>query len=400
MKFYSTYIFIFLTGFLIISCGDETGTNKEEATVSENSGTGAETASAESTEVMISQQQFDALDIKIDTLATRSMSGFVEANGHLEVPPQSEATVTTSLGANIVSIEVIEGDNVKKGQTLAYIAHPDIVEIQTRFLNMANEMEFQEKEYNRQQKLYEAGVGSGEGFQKAEAAYRNAKGNLQGLKAQLSLLNLDPQRILNGNLAQRVPLKSPIAGAVQKVNIKTGQFVQAQENLFEIVNTEHVHADLMVFEKDVARVEKGQQVNFTVESLPGTELQAKILSIGKTFEEDPKALHIHAEIEDKPESLIPGMYVRGRIAVDNNQTVALPEDAIAKNGERFFVFTAEEEGGAWSFKPVEVVTGTKNNGWVALKFLTDSESGQKFSYNNAYYLMAEMQKGEGGGHHH
>ncbi|MDT0642659.1 efflux RND transporter periplasmic adaptor subunit [Zunongwangia sp. F363] len=399
MKFYSKYIFIFLTGFLMISCGDETGTNEKEAAVSENPGAGAEKASAKSTEVMISQQQFDALDIKIDTLATRSMSGFVEANGHLEVPPQSEATVTTSLGANIASIEVIEGDNVKKGQVLAYISHPDIVEIQTRFLNMANEKEFQEKEYNRQQKLYEAGVGSGEGFQKAEAAYRNAKGNLQGLKAQLSLLNLNPQAILNGNLAQRVPLKSPIAGAVQKVNIKTGQYVQAQQNLFEIVNTEHVHADLMVFERDVALVEEGQQVNFTVESLPGTELQAKILSIGKTFEEDPKALHIHAEIEDKPKNLIPGMYVRGRIAVEDNGTMAMPEDAIATNGGRSYVFSAEEEGEAWSFKPVEVITGTRDNEWVEVSFVSKPEAGLKFAFNNAYYLMAEMQKREGGHHH-
>ena len=48
--------------------------------------------------------------MEVDTLAQRNMSGYVEANGQLEVPPQNEATITTVVGANVVSIEVIEGD--------------------------------------------------------------------------------------------------------------------------------------------------------------------------------------------------------------------------------------------------------------------------------------------------
>ena len=43
-------------------------------------------------EVMLSQQQFDALKMKIDTLALRNMSGYVEANGTLEVPPTKRSS--------------------------------------------------------------------------------------------------------------------------------------------------------------------------------------------------------------------------------------------------------------------------------------------------------------------
>ena len=50
-------------------------------------------------------------------------------------------------------------------------------------------------------------------------------------------------------ILEQVPLRSPIEGYVQKVEIKTGQYVEPQTELFEIVNTEHVHADFMVFEK-------------------------------------------------------------------------------------------------------------------------------------------------------
>lgn len=348
----------------------------------------------ESEEVMLSQQQFDALKMKIDTLALRNMSGYVEANGTLEVPPQNEAAITTVVGANVVSIEVIEGDKVNKGQVVAYLSHPNIIKLQTDYLNSVSNSIFLKKNYERQQKLYEAGVGSGANFQKAEAEYEASKAMVNGLQAQLRILNVNTTSVRNGTIAHRIALRSPIEGFVQKVEVKTGQYVEPQTELFEIVNTHHVHADFMVFEKDVHKVQKGQRVNFTVQSIPDTELTAEIYSVSKTFEDNPKAVHVHAEIENKKGNLIPGMYIQGKIQVDNTQTKALPESAIIKEGERYYVFSVEKENDDWSFKPIEVVLGTKDGDWVSVQFTENIESNTKFAYNNAYYLNAEMKKGE------
>lgn len=345
-------------------------------------------------EVMLSQQQFDALKMKIDTLALRNMSGYVEANGTLEVPPQNEAAITTVVGANVVSIEVIEGDKVNKGQVVAYLSHPNIIQAQTDYLNAYSNSELAKKNYERQQKLYDAGVGSGANFQKAEAEYQASKAMVNGLEAQLRILNVNTTSVRNGTIAQRIALRSPIEGFVQKVEVKTGQYVEPQTELFEIVNTHHVHADLMVFEKDVYKVQKGQKVNFTLQSIPDAELIAEIYSVSKTFEDNPKAVHVHAEIENKKGNLIPGMYIQGKIQVDNTQTKALPESAIIKEGERYYVFSVEKENDDWSFKPIEVVLGTKDGDWVSVQFTDNIESNTKFAYNNAYYLNAEMKKGE------
>ncbi|TBW26982.1 efflux RND transporter periplasmic adaptor subunit [Gramella sp. KN1008] len=391
MKFQTIYILPFL---LLLSCGENA---EKEENQKEAAGEPAKTEAVK--EAMLSQQQFDVLDMKIDSLTTRLMSGYVQANGELEVPPQSEATVTPVIGGNVSSITVIEGDEVKRGDVLAYIEHPEIIEVQTQYMNALNSLNYQEKEFQRQKKLYEAGVGSGQIFQRAEAELQSLEGQVAGLKAQLQQLNINPETIQNGNIQQRIPVRSPIDGAVQSVNIKTGQFVQAQSEMFHIINTKDVHVDLMVFEKDVAKVEKGQKVYFTIESLPGTELTAEIISVSKNFEQDPKAVHVHAEIIDRPENLVPGMYVRGRIAVDNQRTTALPESAIVRDGGKFYAFTAEEEGDAWSFRPVEVITGTNGGEWVEVKLLKDLPEETRFAYNNAYYLMAEMQKGEGGHSH-
>ena len=73
----------------------------------------------------------------------------------------------------------------------------------------------------------------------------------------------------------------------------------------------------MVFEKDVHKVKKGQKVSFTIQSAPDTELTAEIYSVSKTFEDNPKAVHVHAEIENKKGNLIPGMYIQGKIQVES-----------------------------------------------------------------------------------
>jgi cobalt-zinc-cadmium efflux system membrane fusion protein len=389
-------LILFVLSILATACG-----NKEDHSDDDGHSHGEEVKNIKSNEehheeneVMLSQQQFEALQMKTDTLTLRHMSGYVEANGTLEVPPQNEAAITSVVGANVVSIKVIEGDKVNKGQVVAYLSHPDIIKKQTDYLNAFSNSNFLKKTYERQQKLYDAGVGSGANFQKAEAEYDASKAMVNGLEAQLKLLNINSSSVRNGTIAQSISLRSPIEGFVQKVEVKTGQFVEPQTELFEIVNTHHVHADLMVFEKDVYKVKKGQKVIFNLQSNTKEDLTAEIYSVSKTFEDDPKALHVHAEIENKKGGLIPGMYIKGKIQVDNAETNALPENAIIKDGDKFYVFSVERENDAWSFKPIEVLLGAKDGNWIAVQFTKELDKTTRFAYNNAYYLIAEMKKGE------
>lgn len=374
----------------LVGCGDNSKTSPADS---------SEHLTETIQETILTAQQFKALGMEVDSLQKRNLQGYVATNGWLEVPPQNEAVVTSVFGVNVAKILVIEGEQVKAGQVLAYISHPSLIQKQTDYLNAFHQYDLQQKEFARQEKLYQAGVGSGETYQRAESALRHSKSSMLGLESQLRLLHLNPTKIQQGYITERIPVISPIDGAVHKVHVKTAQFVQAQNPMFEIVNTHHVHADLLVYEKDAAKVRQGQSVRFTVESFPTKELEARIISVGKTFEKDPKAIHVHAEITQKPEGLIPGMYVQGRILVDSTMSIALPESAVAKQGEDYVVFTAEREGEDWSFKPVEVVPGLTTGSWTKLEFLSPVTPQTKFAYNNAYYLMAQMNKAEAGHHH-
>ncbi|WP_373057621.1 efflux RND transporter periplasmic adaptor subunit [Zunongwangia sp. H14] len=358
----------------------------------------AENAGLENKKLHLSHQKFNAMGLKVDSLPVKSLTGIVEANGRLEVPPQNEAAITAIIGANVTSIKVIEGEKVSKGSVLGYLSHPDLVRLQTEYSNAYHRMNFLKKEYNRQQRLYDAEVTSGRKFQETESEYNSIKGMVKGLESQLQLLNLNLDRLRNGNVYNQVPVVSPIGGYVEKVNIKVGQFVRQQTEMFEVVNVEHIHADLMVYEKDVNKLKEGQKVELKIESLPETSLIAKIYSIGKTFEENPRAVHVHAEIENKQGTLLPGMYLRAKIASSEEKVFALPEEAVITEDGEPYIFTAKrvtEAGGEmWSLSPVKVVTGQEDDGWVEIKLLTALPPGEKVVLNKAYYLISEMKKGE------
>lgn len=347
--------------------------------------------------VHLSQLKFNSLEFKIDTLPLRALSGVVEANGQLEVPPQHEATVTAILGANITSIKVIEGDKVRKGQVLAYLSHPNLSQLQTNYIKAYSRFQYLEKEMQRQKRLYEEEVGSGKAYQETVAEYQGMKGEVKGYEVQLRQLSLNVSKVQTGEIYQNVPVVSQIGGYIEKVKVQIGQFVDPQSEMFMIVNTEHIHADLMVFEKDVSKVKEGQMVSFTVESVPEKRLEAEIYSVGKKFEQNPKAVHVHAEIKNKEDFLIPGMYINGKIHTTGRKVFALPSEAIIEEEGKPYIFVAQPPEGdesEWKFAPIEIRTGITDEGWVEIKLLEELPEGAKVAWNNAYYLISEMKKGD------
>lgn len=398
------FTLLLMVSFLSACNGEGGEEGLEEEATEANEGHGAEEAGHEGEEgglgeVHLSELKFNSLGIKVDTLPTRPLSDVVEATGELEVPPQYEATVTAILGANVTSIKVIEGDKVRKGQVLAYISHPNLTRVQTDYITAYSRMQNLEKEFERQQRLYEEEVGSGKLFQQAETDFQVVKAEVKGLESQLRQLNLNVEKIRSGDIYENIPVVSPIEGAVEGVRIQIGQYVDPQTQMFEVINTDHVHADLMVFAKDVYKVKEGQKVIILMESIPGKTFTAEIYSVGKKFEQDTKAVHVHAELQEDADMLVPGMYINGRIITGaGTEVTALPGEAIIEEEGKSYIFIAEkhEENGEteWSFKAVEVITGEENEGWVEIKLLEPLPENARLAWNNAYYLIAEMKKGE------
>ncbi len=384
-------IYIIIPLFLLVSCQENKAENEHHE--EENH-----------TEVLenihISAVQAAALAIKTDTLKQRNLGAAVEVNGTLKVPPQNQAIITSILGANIRKITVGEGEEVKENQVLAYLSHPDLISLQTEYSKVKNELNYLEKEFNRQKKLYEEGVAAGMIFQQAKEKYTSAKEQSKGLEAKLRLLNLNPKSIANGKIHEEIPVVSPINGFIQEINIRTGQFIEPQTAMFELINPKDIYAELKVYEKEAAQISAGQEVSLKLLSAAEQEVEAVVYAVGKAFNSTSKTIQVLAKIENTDFNLFPGTFVKAKIRKEKKPVIALPESAIVEVEDKNYAFIGvENPQGDWEFSAEEVKINPTDEDWVSIQFLREIPKNTLFAYNNAYYLLAEAQKGLGGHDH-
>jgi cobalt-zinc-cadmium efflux system membrane fusion protein len=211
---------------------------------------------------------------------------------------------------------------------------------------------------------------------------------------------------------------------VNEVTIKLGTYVDARDKMIEITDNNALHADFLIYEKDVHLIKKGQKIHFTVSNRPGEELVAFVHAIGKEFETNTRAVHIHADINEKPLGLIPGMYISGHLHTDTKYARTLPNDAIVTEGTKSFIFikddsaleetlelsesenlediTKDQKQGkvnnTIAFRLVEVITGQKDEDYTEIHLIDSLPDHTQIVMNAAYYLLADMNKEETGDH--
>lgn len=365
--------------------------------------------------VELTTQQMEAVGIQTGQFTRLPLQNSVKANGILKLPPQNKADVSALVPGAIRTINVIEGDQVTRGQVLAELEDLNIIDLQQLYMDASERLAYAEQNYERKKRLIDEEVGSEREFQQAASEYYSTRAQKAGLQGKLELLGLSPEEIRTGNIRSSVPIRAPLDGFIRAVEVNTGSYVTLGQHLFEIVDNHHVHIDLMVYEKDLHKVRKDQRVQFRYTNQPDDRLYiAQIFAIGKAFEQEPKAVRVHAELLDQQSDLLPGMYVEAWIVTDSIQALALPEHAVVSDGGSSYIFANDEheqhlntEDSAnpeqhqhgHRFRAVEVITGISDNGYVEIKPLEALTGEAEIVTNGAFFILSEIKKGEGGHSH-
>ena len=372
--------------------------------------------------VELTEKQLSLIDFELGDFQQMNLGKNIKCSGELELPPQNKASVSALLGGRVKSIDVMEGNFVKKGQTLAVLEHPDVIEYQEQYLDVANNISVLKSDFERKQALFNDSITSQKVFEQAESDYHSAVAKLNTLKAKLSLIGVSAEQVEKGNITSGVTIKSPIDGYVRLVEINIGTFVEPQAEMFEIVDNEHIHIDLHVYEKDINAIKIGQKVLFSLASNEGVDYEAVVFAIGKAFENDTKSVRVHAEIIAKKHNLLPGMYVNAIIVTDPQTRRVLPDNSIISEGEKEYIFVQtiqkeddheahgheehghEEHGheghghnaAKVGFLKIGVSTGNSELGFTEILATDTIPLNEGIVIKGAFYLHAEMKKGDAG----
>ena len=208
---------------------------------------------------------------------------------------------------------------------------------------------------------------------------------------QLQLLGINPQAAVRGQLVTEIAVRSPIDGTVEHVAAALGQYADPTAKLFSIVNNNRLYADVLVYERDLGKLRVGQKAKVTIAD---TRLAGRVKSIGGILDDSSKAVHARIAIDGNKSGLVAGMYVRASIVTITRKSPAVPDDGIATDESRSFVFIYKPGNGKKTFVPRVVKTGRKENGMTEI--LSGLNQGELVVVQGAYTLMSEWKKHEVG----
>lgn len=346
-------LYILLSGLLLTACKNEV----TEVAISKNED-----------EISVSEEQFQTMQMEIGSPINQDFNITIKATGKIDVPPQNRVKISSFLGGYIKSTHLLIGDKIKKGQALVTLENTEFIDIQKDYLEVAEQISYLKSEYERQKTLYDEKITSQKNYLKAESDYKRANGMYQSLKKKLELLNISPAQVLKGNLTSTITIYAPIAGDVTVMNATVGMFMAPADIILEIVDTDHLHLELAVFEKDILHIKEGQNILFTVPQASTEEFKANVVLVGKSIEGNDRTIKIHGHLDKTiKQRLLTGMFVEAKILTETKKGLSIPTAALITEEDKNFVLLLKSKADkTYDFEKVAVKVGEKTENFVEI----------------------------------
>jgi len=376
---------IFLGGLAIMlslfSCGSNT--SNETIIIDENSNDNI---------IIISNSQFKASAMKLGQMESFEFSDKVHATGMFDVPPQYRASISAYFGGYVKEIELLPGEVSKKGQTLFTLENPEYIKTQQDFLEVKNRLSFLKSDYERQKSLSDDNISSQKKFLLAETEYESSLTQYEALKKRLALMNIESSSLTAESMTSIISVKSPISGFITSVDASKGMFLNPSDIAVTITNTDHMHMELRIFEKDLIKVKVDQKVRFKHQNDPSKTFIATVNLINKAIDHENRSVLVHCHLDSEEDELlfIPGMYVEAEILTATQTLMALPEAAVvAIKNDSFVLVKSSTQNEGVSFERRKVEVGMTKDGYTAILNSQDFNSNAEFLVNGAFNLIME-----------
>lgn len=375
---------------LMVACKDKPASKPEPAKAE---------IQREGDNVSLTEEQMKGAGVSIGTLEMKNLTSVIKVNGTLEVPNENKALITSLAGGVLQSLKVHPGDRVSKGQVIGTIANSEVSGVQQHLISINSQLNFAEKERQRQSELVAGNAAPMKNLQKVEAEIKSLQAQRSALRRQLDVLGVQSA----GPLVTTIAIKAPISGNISEISAEIGSNITANAPIAEVVNNSELHLALFVYEKDLAKVASGQTIHFTVINNPNKVYDARIFAVGTAFAKDTKAVPVHAHVINDKGGLVGGMSVAASIGLGHDVYPAVPDDAVVNNGGKDYIFVLSESseravkgGQVTTFRRVQVVRGISDVGYTQIQPVISLPEGTKIAVRGSFFLMAKMTNtGEG-----
>lgn len=365
--------FIFILSASLLAC-------QNEAAPAAGTATPAATEAADGL-IHLSAAQLKEAGIQTGQPEQREIPTYLSCSGTIDVPPAYQQAVHSPVMGFVRDIRHLPGEQIRRGERLASIDHPDLVRLQRTFLETAAQLPYLQKDRDRKAELAQSDAASQRDYELAISELSIMQARYEGLKAELELIGIDAKNVEETKKIQSaIGIYAPTGGQLTHVEVRSGQLVQPETMLFQVTDDSHLHLELQVYAKDLHRVKKGQPV---IANLPGEEapITGTVHLVNQSIDMEQKTARVHIHLDEGASKLAIGSFLFAKIQTDSRMALTVPEEALIRSGEEAFVFQETGNG----FQRIPVKPGTAADGYVEISG-TSITDRTPVALKGAYYI--------------
>lgn len=255
------------------------------------------------------------------------------------IKSRRSATMQPQVAGRLTEIMVHSGDQVHAGQPLMTL---DALQ-QQAMVNSQRATEQQKKavydydtlQYNRQKKLYDAGIVSLDAYQQAQQALENSKADYDSATAS--------RKTAEEQLAYYT-IRAPFDGVVGDVPVHVGDYATTSTMLTTVDESKDLEAYVYVPTERVSQLRQGLEVDLLDTNDKLLE-KTRIDFISPQVDSSLQGILVKAPVHLAPEQLRNQQLVKARVVWSTAPTAVVPVLAVTRLGGQPFVYLAKEQGG-------------------------------------------------------
>jgi membrane fusion protein, heavy metal efflux system len=303
------------------------------------------------------------------------------------------AIVGPLVGGRVAQLLAGVGDHLRRGQVMAEIESAEVGEARAALIAAKARALAAEANLRRETDLAERRISSSRDRELAQAQWVIDKAGVRAAAERLRAIGLstaDIEAIDRQDLGGRVPMRSPIEGTVIARAITLGQAVERATDAFKIADLRHLWVNLDLYEKDLAHVRVGQQVEVRADAFPGEVFPGRVAYVVPVIDEATRTAQVRLEFENRQVQLSVGQLVSALIVGDGHrgspEVLAVPRNAVARIDGRPVVFVAARKGDEFQQRPVELGA----SGGEMIEVRQGLVAGEAVAVEGAFLLKSEL----------
>ncbi len=290
----------------------------------------------------------------------------VRLNGKVQADERLVFSQSSHIPGRVEKLMVnFTGEFVRKGQAIAAVYSPELVTAQEELFEA-------QKIKQTQPQLFSA----------AKEKLKNWKLSDGQVEALLA----------SGTSKEEFEVYAEGSGYVMEKKIKLGDYIRKGEAIYEIADLSRVWVLFDVYESDLAWIDRGDHVSFTVASLPGESFEGTISWLDPVINPQTRVAKARVEFGNSGLKLKPEMFVSGTVEAELKAepgAVVVPKTAVMWTGERSLVYVKAPTDQGVSFKMREVTLGPSLGESFIIK--SGLEQGEEVAVNGTFSIDAAAQ---------